>query len=184
MLDRLIDLLINFLELFKFWDINLPYHQSVILRFGKFNREHGPGLVWLLPFHFDRNHQARMDINSNIFAAQSMMSFDGQAVTAKMGCVWRLVDAKKFLLEIADDEDVMYTQTMCTLAEIVRKSQYDQLLTKEWHKKLDEQVKKRAGNFGIEIIEFEVIELVKVDFTLRLYNELDQAKSHAVSFVE
>lgn len=184
MLDRLIDFLIQFMEMFKFWDVNLPYHESVVLRLGKFNRMCGTGFVWLLPFYIDRNHKARKDINSNIFTAQSLLTNDSVAVTLKMACVWRLKDAKKFLLEIADDEQTMYAQAMCTLAEMVRASTFNQLLTKDWHKKLCDRVEKRCANFGIEMMEFEVIELVKVDLTLRLYNELGNTSNPAITFAE
>jgi regulator of protease activity HflC (stomatin/prohibitin superfamily) len=38
MFDRLIELILQFIELFKFWHIVDPYEEALVLRLGKLNR--------------------------------------------------------------------------------------------------------------------------------------------------
>lgn len=171
MLDRLIDVLLTIINYIKPLDINLPFEESIVFRLGKVHRQRGQGVVWLIPA-IDQNHKARKDIKSHILHAQAMLTEDGTPITIRMGCIWRLVDVRKFLLEIQDDDDTLYTQAMCTLAELIRKAKYDELLTKEWHTKLYTTIKRRLAGYGIEVIEFEIIELVKTRLAIRLYNDV------------
>ena len=54
MFDRLLDLLVGCIDLFKFWIILMPYQGGVLVRLGKFVRELEPGLHWLIPFGVDQ----------------------------------------------------------------------------------------------------------------------------------
>lgn len=53
MLDRLIDLLVEFVELFQCFVYIDEFEEAVVLRAGRYNRTIGPGFHWIIPFNIE-----------------------------------------------------------------------------------------------------------------------------------
>lgn len=185
MLDRLFDFILNFLGLFKFWAMLYPYEYGIILTLGKTRRKNylkgAGGFYFILPFNIEEMHPARTDIQTYIMQPQTLMCKDQVMVTVKMACVWQLENVEYFLLKLADDEQAMYTQCYCALAELVRESNSIELLTEDWNKKLWARVRDRAKKYGVKMLEFELIEFSKTDVSMRLYNEPTQTAAIGVT---
>ena len=132
----------------------------------------GPGgFVWLLPFSIETFATARTDLQTYILQPQTLTTKDGVVITAKMGCVWQLEDVEMFLLQIADDEQAMYTQCYCALAEMIQEATIEEILTEKWRDKLWNRVKSRAKRYGVKMVQFELVEFAVTNHTIRLYNE-------------
>jgi SPFH domain/Band 7 family protein len=176
MFDRFLTFITDFIASFQFWWFMDPYEYGIILSGGKVRRKHylkGPGgFGFLIPI-WEKIAVARTDIHTNIMQPQSLITKDEIRITLKMACVWELSNVEMFLLRIADDEKVMLTQCYCAISEFVRLSEWKELLTKEWHQKLWNRVKLRAERYGVKMLEFELIELTKMDYAIRVFQETE-----------
>lgn len=52
-LNRILDTILGALDLFRFWIVLDEYEAGVMLRFGRFHHELGPGWHWRWPMHVD-----------------------------------------------------------------------------------------------------------------------------------
>lgn len=81
MLDRLIDLLVSFLDLFRFWIVVEPYEQLVVTRLGPVHRVlKSSGFYWKLPFNINRETGGIVVPTTNDMPIQCFTLKDGTTV--------------------------------------------------------------------------------------------------------
>jgi membrane protease subunit HflK len=165
--EKLIDLIVQFLEFFRFCTIVDCYERGVRLRFGKFHSVMEPGFHWLAPFYIDNPITESTVTQLYQCATQSLVTFDGKVVAAGIVITYNIRDIRKALLEVHAVKDAVYDACHATVAEMLAKTLWDEVRSAEFLGKLTAACRKLGFRYGIEIEQVRFSELAPVR-TLRL----------------
>lgn len=169
MLDRLISLIHEFLDLFKFACIVDAYQQGVILRFGRYHRTIHPGLAWHWPLGIERAITQGV-VPSVQEGLQSLYTKDGHAIVVRSIVTWRVSDIRKALLEVLTYDHAVLDATCGVLSKHVSQANWDDLIKPEFAEAMLKDARKRAFRWGIEIMQFQFKDLQKCR-SIRLIQE-------------
>ena len=162
MFDRLIDLLVGCIDLFKFWIILMPYQGGVLVRLGKFVRELEPGLHWLIPFGVDQvltEHTVPQFIS---LAESGIISKDGRHIGFHPIVLYKISDIRKALLEVSEVEHAVYDACSGEIGRVLHESTFDEIIGDGILDKLTAACRKRGWRFGIEIMSVQLSGLAVV----------------------
>ena len=154
MFDRLIDLLVQSVQLFLFFNVVDHYERGVVLRFGKFHREVEPGLVWLIPFAVDRLIVDNVVPRTANLGEQTITTQDGRTVTVCAIVTARIADIRKALLDVEHMDDALKDSCAGEIGRVISETSWDDL----WHGKIDltGACRKRGWRYGIEIMSVQL----------------------------
>ena len=125
--NQLLEVILDYIELAKFWVVLDSYEEGVVLRLGKYHRTLGPGLHWVFPF-------TESVLSDNIVPTTchvgpiSMTTKDSKAVVLGGVLTWSIFDIKKFLLEVESAEDVIEDASYGILGDMIREKDWRQLV--------------------------------------------------------
>lgn len=102
MLDKLVDFLLNFLDLFRFWCTLPPEQAGFVRRFGLPVRDLKPGLNFLWPFNIETTSRADMRLWADVLPAQSLRTSDGVEFVVRLMVSYQVSDPRKMILECYD----------------------------------------------------------------------------------
>jgi regulator of protease activity HflC (stomatin/prohibitin superfamily) len=105
-IDRLIDLLIDCFWWFVPFFVISHYERGVVLRFGKFAREAGPGFHWLLPLGIEEAIREHVKPDGWNMIPMTITLPDGVTVTISCVMIWEITDPKTLMLEVEDRETI------------------------------------------------------------------------------
>lgn len=171
MFDRLVDVLLQFIGLFRFFVVVDAWQQGVRLRLGKPSPAVGPGLHWLVPFGVDRMVRWGVVPDVHKLEAQTVTLADGHTVVVEPIVTFQVSDLVKFLCEVEDAE----TAICDTVAAVVRRrlsgAGWETLLDSERSERLEGAIttesRRLAKKWGIEILTVAFASLARAR-TIRL----------------
>jgi regulator of protease activity HflC (stomatin/prohibitin superfamily) len=137
------------------------WERAIVLRFGRFLKVKGPGLVFLLPL-FDRIAK-RVDLRIRVtdFSAQETLTRDSVTVTVDALCFWLVWDPKKAVLEVEDYEDAVVLSSMTALRNAV--SSHDLSVFLEHgeviQKQIQEEVGRETTEWGITVQHIDITDI-------------------------
>lgn len=169
MLDRLVDLLITSLQLFKFWLIVPHYQAGVILRLGKFHRVVTPGWYLVLPFYIDEVILDTIKPTTHNLTQQSVMTKDDIAVVVTGVLTREITDVQTALLECESVEDVIVDCSFGVISEMVRNTNWEDLNTDQFCQDARRKINARTKEYGVTIRRFQWQDCAKAE-NLRLWN--------------
>lgn len=157
--EKLIDLVVQFLEFFKFCSIVDCYEKGVHLRKGKLLRVVEPGLRFQLPGYIDR--VITESVVTQIFqcASQSLVTKDHKPVAVGITIVYDIEDIAKAILEVHDIRTAIQDACLCTAAEQVSDSTWEEVASSSFTKTLTTPCRRIAKKYGINIQSVRVNEL-------------------------
>jgi regulator of protease activity HflC (stomatin/prohibitin superfamily) len=158
-LDKLIDLLIACLELFRFWIVLDPYEQGVLLRLGRFVRVVDPGFHWILPFRIDHVVYECVVASTHSLGNESVVSTDGKSVGFHAVVTYQVRDIKKALLEIEDVNHAVRDACLGEIGRVLRESSWSEITDKDILDKLTAACRRRGFRYGIEIVSVQLASL-------------------------
>jgi len=176
MLDRLIDLILQFLHFFQFLHVVRAYQEGVVLRFGRFNRVVKPGLAWIYPFFIEELYTTGVVDEPLTVGPQSLTTSDGVQVVISALFIITIKNVKKFLLEFEGANSGVLLLGHGAVAELVESNTWDELskrmseeeededsprLKPSISKKLAAGLRKRVDRYGVGVTRAQVIELTK-----------------------
>jgi regulator of protease activity HflC (stomatin/prohibitin superfamily) len=161
-LDKLIDLLIACLELFRFWIVLDPYEQGVLLRLGRFIRVVEPGFHWVLPFRIDHVIYECVVASTHSLGNESVISTDGKSVGFAAVVTYQVRDIKKALLEIEDVNHAVRDACLGEIGRVLRESSWAEISDKDILDKLTAACRRRGFRYGIEIVCVQLASLALV----------------------
>jgi regulator of protease activity HflC (stomatin/prohibitin superfamily) len=167
-LDRLVDLLVQCLGLFRFWIVMAPYEAGVLLRLGKFVKILEPGFHWAIPFGVDQYEHEHTVPRTHTLLPQSVTLVDGKQVSLEAVITYKVRDIKTALLEVEDSEHAIHDSCSGTIAHSIMKCTWLELVESEdWEDRVLKACRARGFKFGLEItnVQFSTLALTK---TLRL----------------
>jgi regulator of protease activity HflC (stomatin/prohibitin superfamily) len=148
MFDKLIEFLLNF------WNDLMPityineWEQAVYLRFGKFVKIVGPGLVWKIPF-VDKLWATPVITQTVHLQPQTLTTLDEHNIVLKSIVRYHVSDSKKFLLNVMHASDVLVDTTQGIIRDTVEKTNWYDL--ENVNDTLTIEASKAVSDWGIEI---------------------------------
>lgn len=164
MFDRLVDFVIQFAELFRFWVILEPFDEGVVLRLGKFVKVVGPGLTWKWPFGVDVVLVQSVVPTTHSLGNESITTKDGKNVGFHAVVTYQIRDIKKALLGINDTDHAVRDACAGEIGLVLRSHDWCDIIgSVEILEELTSACRKRGFRYGIEImsVQFAGLSLVK-----------------------
>ena len=172
--------------LFSCMHVVLEWERSVVLRFGKFNRVAGPGLIFMIPLVEYSAATVDMRMRSTAFKAEHVLTADLVPVNVDAVLFWTVWDAGKACSEVKNYVRLVYWAAQTTLRDVMGAVNIAQLSTRR--EQIDREVadilERKTNEWGITLAEVEKeISEMFVD-AARTYGREDAAlQLRAMSFV-
>lgn len=161
MFDRLLDLILNFTELFKLWTILQPFEKGVVVTLGKRVREIGPGFNFLWPLGIDEVHTINVVPTTENLSLQTLTTKNGETVVIGITVTWEVSNVRKILLEVEDHAGVVLDTCYGQLGAVVRESSWEELVDPTFSDRACTAMRYRAGRSGIHIKGVNVTDLAR-----------------------
>src|SRR5436190_17142174 len=122
MFDKLIELIVQFIHLFRIYTTVKQFDRGVVLRLGKFHRVVEPGPVWLIPMAVDSVWDIPNYIQTMIVGPQSIITSDNVEVVVSTLISFFVKDPKKFLITIEGGDNVIEDTAYGVVSAIVTRN--------------------------------------------------------------
>jgi regulator of protease activity HflC (stomatin/prohibitin superfamily) len=134
------------------------YQRAVVFRLGRHQGLRGPGLYWIIPLGIDR--AVTIDVRTRTVSAEQQETITRDSVTVKLNAVlwYRITDAAKSVIEVANAQDAVYQLALTSLRNSIGQHDLDEVLQER--DKINELLRQNiAGSttrWGIEVERFEM----------------------------
>jgi regulator of protease activity HflC (stomatin/prohibitin superfamily) len=141
------------------------YERGVIFRLGRYVGLRGPGLYYIVPLGVERS--VRIDIRTRTVSAEQQETITRDSVTIKVNAVlwYRIVDAAKAVIEVADAQAAVYQLALTGLRNIIGQHDLDEILQErnKINTLLSDSISGSTAAWGLEVQRFEMkdVELPK-----------------------
>src|SRR5881396_1398474 len=134
------------------------YERGVVFRLGRFRGLRGPGLFWIVPLAIER--AVIIDIRTRTVSAERQETITRDSVTIKVNAVlwYRVVDAAKSVIAVADASQAVYQLALTGLRNIIGQHDLDEVLQErdKINVLLKESISGSTASWGIEVERFEM----------------------------
>jgi regulator of protease activity HflC (stomatin/prohibitin superfamily) len=134
------------------------WEKAVVLRLGQFQSLRGPGLFFIIPIVDNVAYWIDGRVITTTFTAEKTLTKDTVPVDVDAVLFWKVLDAKKAALEIAEYRNAINWASQTALRDVIGKTMLSEML--EGRDKMSEQLQKiiddRTEPWGINVISVEV----------------------------
>lgn len=134
------------------------WEKAVVLRLGKFQSLRGPGLFYIIPIIDTVAYWIDNRVITTSFTAEKTLTKDTVPVDVDAVLFWKVLDAKKAALEIAEYRNAINWASQTALRDVIGKTMLSEML--EGRDKMSVQLQKiiddRTEPWGINVISVEV----------------------------
>jgi regulator of protease activity HflC (stomatin/prohibitin superfamily) len=134
------------------------YQRGVVFRLGRYVGLRGPGLYWVIPLNIER--AVTIDIRTRTVSAEQQETITRDSVTIKVNAVlwYRIVDAAKSVIEVADAPAAVYQLALTGLRNIIGQHDLDEVLQErnKINNLLGENIASSTMAWGLEVQRFEM----------------------------
>jgi regulator of protease activity HflC (stomatin/prohibitin superfamily) len=168
MLDKVWQFIVDFIDLFRFWQIIDPYEKGVRIRLGVSDRVvMENGFHWKYPFAIDTIPTLRHVLSVKELGAQTVTSKDNSQVVIQAIVKYEIKDVVKAILDVDDEVEAVSELTQATIRSVAIKTDYSDMNTEDFEDKIKVLAKKEAEKWGIKIIAVTIKSLGEIP-TLRI----------------
>ena len=153
MFEKLIEILTHWFNEVVPMLIIPTYEEGVLLRFGKFRRLVGSGVIFKIPI-FDQVLTHHIVMTTMTLPAQSLFTQDKINIVVKGVVKYKIADVKTFLLEVYDANDVIKNVIMSKTMEDCTIQDIDNLLTKK--------VRVEVRKWGVDVQQVTLTDLAPI----------------------
>lgn len=134
------------------------YQRGLLFRLGRYKGIRGPGFFWIIPLGID---WARIiDIRTQTVSAEQQETITRDSVTIKVNAVlwYRVVDAAKSVIAVADSSHAVYQLALTGLRNIIGKHDLDEVLQErdKINGLLRDAIAGSTAQWGLEVERFEM----------------------------
>jgi regulator of protease activity HflC (stomatin/prohibitin superfamily) len=142
--------------------IALQWDRAIILRLGRFNGLHGPGVFWLIPIVDRVARYVDMRVRATEFSSESTLTMDTVPVNVDAICFWMVWDAQKAVLEVENYYRAIVLSAQTALRDTIGRHTLAELLTRrdELGKGLREVLDSKTNPWGITVQSVEVRDVI------------------------
>lgn len=155
MFDRLIDIFLQFLDLFKFWVVLDPFEQGVLLRLGNYEDVIGNGFHWILPFNIDNVLVDNVVPRTVNLGEQGLTTADGKTITVSAVVTAKISDIRKALLEVEHVDEALMDSCYATIGDLIVSHDWDTIRTAEFTETVTKACRKQAWRYGLEVLRVQ-----------------------------
>jgi len=134
------------------------WEKAVVLRLGKFHALRGPGLFFIIPIVDTVAYWIDLRVINTTFTAEKTLTKDTVPVDVDAVLFWKVLDAKKAALEIADYKSAINWASQTALRDVIGKTMLSEML--EGRDKMSHILQKiideRTEPWGVNVISVEV----------------------------
>ena len=134
------------------------WEKAVVLRLGRFDSLRGPGLFFIIPIVDTVAYWIDGRVITTSFTAEKTLTKDTVPVDVDAVLFWKVLDAKKAALEIAEYRNAINWASQTALRDVIGKTMLSEML--EGRDKISEQLQKiiddRTEPWGVNVISVEV----------------------------
>ncbi len=147
------------------------YQRGVVFRLGRYVGLRGPGLYWIIPLNIER--AVTIDIRTRTVSAEQQETITRDSVTIKVNAVlwYRIVDAAKSVIEVADAPAAVYQLALTGLRNIIGQHDLDEVLQErnKINSLLCENIASSTTAWGLQVQRFEMkdVELPRLSRAVR-----------------
>jgi len=170
MFSRVVDLLIDFIEMFQCWIYIDQYDEGVILRQGKFHRVVGPGFRWIIPFAQEECIATNTTPEPMYLAVQSLHTADDYAANIQVGIIWRVTDIKLFLIDNENTDSMVSLLCAGVVSKSVTGNKWTALREDGYADSLRAPMNRKVRKRGAEIDEV-VVQDFAAGYASRIWHE-------------
>ena len=156
MFEKLIDIMVMIWEWLLPFQVVDSYERGVILRFGKFNREIGPGFRWLWPLGIESARVDTVVLTTSYLDVQSLTSMDGKSVAIAGIITYDIKNISRYLLEVDEPEDVIHNIVYGCISKNIERHEWQELLSEEFNEAVyTDALYQCMSRVGVRIIEIQ-----------------------------
>ena len=170
MFDRLVEILIQWIDQLLPVVIIPSYEEGVRLSFGKFRKVLHPGIHFKIPFA-DEIIRQHVVVTTLSLPSQSLYTSDKQNIVVKGVIKYKIADVKTFLLEVYDAQDALSDMTMSIIKNIVISLPAEKCIDPELDTLLTKKAKVEAKKWGVEIQQVTLTDVAPIK-SYRLINDV------------
>jgi regulator of protease activity HflC (stomatin/prohibitin superfamily) len=134
------------------------WEKAVVLRLGRFQSLRGPGLFFIIPIFDSVAYWIDMRVITTSFTAEKTLTKDTVPVDVDAVLFWKVLDAKKAALEIAEYKGAINWASQTALRDVIGKTMLSEML--EGRDKMSDILQKiideRTEPWGVNVISVEV----------------------------
>jgi regulator of protease activity HflC (stomatin/prohibitin superfamily) len=134
------------------------YQRGVVFRLGRYTGLRGPGLYWIIPLGIERS--MTIDIRTRTVSAERQETITRDSVTVKLNAVlwYRIVDASKSVIAVADVGAAVYQLALTSLRNSIGQHDLDEVLQErdKINELLRQNIADSAAAWGVEVQRFEM----------------------------
>lgn len=161
MLDKLVDFVLSFLHLFRFWVICPTEYRGFIRRFGVPVRDLKPGWNWRLPFGVHEGTLVDMRVWADVLQPQSLRTRDGKTLVIRLLVSHQVCDPRTYVLTVYDAANNLMDLAAGLLGQVVLTNDSADVLSGAVLKKLDTKVVRAAKKWGITVNRVAFVDIAE-----------------------
>lgn len=169
MFDKLVELIVQWIDQLLPVVIIPSYEEGVHLSFGKFKRVLTPGIHLKIPFA-DEILRQHVVVTTLSLPAQSLYTLDKQNFVVKGVVKYKIADVKTFLLEVYDATDALSDMTLSIIKNIVISLPAEKCIDPELDNILTKKARVEAKKWGVEIQQVTLTDVAPIR-SYRLIND-------------
>jgi regulator of protease activity HflC (stomatin/prohibitin superfamily) len=134
------------------------WERVVVLRLGRFHALQGPGLFFIIPIIDTVAYWIDTRVITSTFEAEKTLTRDTVPVDVDAVLFWKVVDAKKAALDVADYDNAINWASQTALRDVIGKTALSDMLEgrQSIGAELQRIIDARAEPWGVNIISVEI----------------------------
>jgi regulator of protease activity HflC (stomatin/prohibitin superfamily) len=138
------------------------WDRGIVLRLGRFRRQIGPGLYWIVPLIDRMVRRVDQRVMTTSFLAEKALSRDTVPVNVDAVLFWHVWDARKATLEVANYEAAVSWASQTALRDMIGRTELAFLLSRreELDKQLQGVIDAKTEPWGITVQSVEIRDVV------------------------
>ena len=138
------------------------WERAVVLKLGRFDGLHGPGLFWIVPFVERVSSWIDQRTITTSFAAEQTLTSDTVPVNVDAVLFWMVYDAQKAALEVQDYAQAVSWAAQTALRDVIGRTPLTELLRGRERIEADLQqlIDQRSNPWGVTVSSVEMRDIV------------------------
>lgn len=169
MLDRLVEVLKEWVSLLQFAQVVPEFEAGVVLRFGVRHRAAPPGLRFFWPLGVETLLRHPTITDTQELGEQSLTTADGVSVVITGVLTYHVKDVEQVLLKVQGERQALVDSAMGVIGMQVLAATWPELISEEFWAKVTRLVRARAEKYGIKVEKVQFKDLSQSK-SLRLWN--------------
>ena len=153
MFDRIFDFIESVWEWLIPWVILDAYEAGVVLRLGKFNRVIDPGLHFMWPLGIESCKYETVVRQTAFLDSQSLTTLDGKSAGLTGVATFKIIDIRKFLLDIDEGETDMLGMIYGIISDEVEATNWGKIKGRPFNKRVLKLAREICNEYcGVDLI--------------------------------